>query len=270
MATFSNLLRFITQDTGENTNVWGDSLNAGAIRLIEDAIAATLDVSVTVGDVTLTTANGAADQARNMILNATGNPGVAREIIVPALSKLYVGINNTSPLQDVLFKTAAGTGITIATAATPIWLYCDGTNVIAISVDSVALATNALQLGGFAAALYPRLALANLFTAGQSVQERVIASGATPTPNFALGNVFSFRPSVGFVFQKPTNPASGQTANIIIEIAGGTGGTFVAEYHFPGGVSPTIPGSAGEKWLISLQYDITDDIFIASALEDVS
>lgn len=269
MATFTNLLRFITQDTGENNNVWGDALNSGAINLIEDAIAATLNVDVTVADVTLTTANGAVDQSRNMVLNAIGNPGVAREIIVPALSKLYVGINNTSPIQNVTVKTSAGTGVILDIAATPVWLYCDGTNVIAVSVDSAIEATNALMLGGFLAAAYPRLAANNLFTAGQAVQEVVIASGATPTPDFALTNVFSFRPSVGFVFQKPTNALSGQTANIIIEIAGGTGGTFVADYKFIGGVIPVIPGNAGEKWLISLQYDVIDDVFIASTLPDV-
>lgn len=77
-------------DTG-----WGTTVSDGMISLVDPAIAGTTTLS-TDADVTLTTANGAADQARQMILNCTGSRAAQRTITAPASSKVYVVINGTT------------------------------------------------------------------------------------------------------------------------------------------------------------------------------
>ncbi|MDK1039180.1 MAG: hypothetical protein QGD91_09740, partial [Actinomycetota bacterium] len=73
MDSFTVLLRLVLQETGGNQNQWGFINNASAINLIEDAIAARLDLDVTpaTNPVTLTAANGADDQARNSVIALT-------------------------------------------------------------------------------------------------------------------------------------------------------------------------------------------------------
>jgi hypothetical protein len=65
------------------------------IDLTDQAIAGTTTLS-TDADVTLTTANGVTDQARQMILNCTGSRAAQRTITAPASSKAYVVINGTT------------------------------------------------------------------------------------------------------------------------------------------------------------------------------
>lgn len=60
--------RFVLQATGEGTNVWGLVLNQGVFDLIDFAINGVVTISAS-GATTLTTANGAADQARGAVLN---------------------------------------------------------------------------------------------------------------------------------------------------------------------------------------------------------
>lgn len=68
----------------------------------------------------------------NMIFNCTGTLTALRNLIVPTNKKLYIVINATGGGFGITVKTSAGTGITVANGATRI-LYCDGTNVIAIT-----------------------------------------------------------------------------------------------------------------------------------------
>ncbi len=129
MDSFTVLLRLVLQETGGNQNQWGFINNASAIDLIEDAIAARLDLDVTpaTNPVTLTAANGADDQARNAVIALTGNPGEAKDIIVPSTSKLYIVSNETSPGFDMTIKTNANPGVVVS----------PGTR-IAVVVDPVA------------------------------------------------------------------------------------------------------------------------------------
>ncbi len=127
--TFTSLLRLVLQETGGNQNIWGGINNASAIELLEDAIAARLDLDVTpaIDPVTLLSENGALDQSRNAIIALTGNPGGTRDIIVPSTSKLYIVSNETSPGFDMTIKTNANPGVVVS----------PGTRV-AVVVDSVA------------------------------------------------------------------------------------------------------------------------------------
>lgn len=129
-STYSSLLRLELIGTGDQPGTWGDTTNTNLGTLVEQAIAATATVSVTLGNVTLTELNGSSDQSRCAALLITGSPGVTRNIIAPALSKLYV-VSNTSNASIVL-KTAASTGLTIPSGITQFAFY-NGTDFIAVS-----------------------------------------------------------------------------------------------------------------------------------------
>jgi hypothetical protein len=83
---------------------------------------------MTTADYTLSSNNGATDEARAMVLNLTGSPGLARNVICPAVSKVYVVYNNTGFAQTL--KTSAGSGISVPNGATA-FLRCNGTDVVA-------------------------------------------------------------------------------------------------------------------------------------------
>jgi hypothetical protein len=112
MATlYTPLLKVALPTTGELSGTWGTVINEEITKLFEAAIAGTTTISVNGGDVTLTSTDGAADQARAAILVVTGAPGVSRNIIVPSASKAYIVVNNTN--APVVIKGSATTGASI-------------------------------------------------------------------------------------------------------------------------------------------------------------
>jgi hypothetical protein len=149
-SSYSPNLRVELQTPGEGSDAWGSKLNDGALQLLEDAIAGR--VTVTHDDTanyTLTTANGATDEARRMMLNITGTLTAARNVVCPTVPKLYIAKNATTGGFALTLKTSGGTGISIANGDTML-LMCDGTNVIdAIGFMNLAgLAVGALALNG--------------------------------------------------------------------------------------------------------------------------
>lgn len=110
-STFSPLLRIELIGTGDQSGTWGNTTNVNLGTLIEQAIAGSATIDVTAGNVTLTNFNGATDQARCMALRVTGSPGVSRNIVAPANSKIYVIINGSN--AAVVLKTSVSTGLTI-------------------------------------------------------------------------------------------------------------------------------------------------------------
>jgi hypothetical protein len=112
-STFSPLLQIELIGIGDQNNTWGTTTNTNLGTLIEDAIAGSAAINVTAGNVTLTTFDGSADQARCAALRVTGTPGVSRNIIAPARSKIYVVANGSN--AAVVLKTSTSTGLTIPT-----------------------------------------------------------------------------------------------------------------------------------------------------------
>lgn len=128
-SSYTTSLRLVLPVTGELTGTWGDTVNNGLTQLVEAAIAGTASVTMTDANTTLTTANEAADQARNMFVVLTGTLSATREVICPAVSKLYFVHNNTTGGQSITFKTSLGSGVTVLNGQRAV-LYCNGTNVI--------------------------------------------------------------------------------------------------------------------------------------------
>lgn len=127
MASYTSSLRLVLPATGEYPGTWGTQANNGLTNLVDTSIAGTATITMTAANYTLSTANGASDEARAMFLVLGGTPGGAYNVIVPAVSKLYFVTNSTGSAQTV--KTSAGTGISVPNGAR-MTLRCDGTNVV--------------------------------------------------------------------------------------------------------------------------------------------
>jgi len=130
-STYSDSLRLELMATGEKSNTWGGITNTNLGTLLEQAIAGVGSVTHNdSADYSLTTANGASDEARNAVLVVGGTLTAARNLICPAQEKVYLVKNATAGGFAFTLKTSAGTGISIPNGKTAL-LYCDGTNVVA-------------------------------------------------------------------------------------------------------------------------------------------
>lgn len=122
------------QAPGDNLSTWGTVLNTGVFQLIEDALAGSATLAVS-GPVTLSSANGATDQARCLALVCTGSGGA---ITAPGVKKLYL-VDANAASGPVILTTGSGRTATVAAGARG-WVYCaDGVNFDLV-VDSAALA----------------------------------------------------------------------------------------------------------------------------------
>jgi hypothetical protein len=111
---------------------WGQTVNTGITELLDAAVAGTTTISTWGGPgvaYTLSNNSGTADEARRMFIVATGTPGEAKNVICPAVSKMYVFRNDTTGGFALTLKTSGGTGIAVP-AGQYKFLYCDGTNVV--------------------------------------------------------------------------------------------------------------------------------------------
>ena len=114
VTNFTPLLGLALPTTGDLSGTWGTTVNDAITDLLDDAIAGTVTLA-TDANVTLSTTNGADNQARNAIILCTGARTAIRTITAPAQSKLYVINNATTGGFGILFVGAGPTtGITVA------------------------------------------------------------------------------------------------------------------------------------------------------------
>lgn len=142
-STYTTDLRLTKQGTGDNSGTWGVVAN-NVFQLIEDSIAGLVNINVntTTGDYTLSTANGATDEARNMILKLSGSPAAAKNVIIPAVSKLYLVECTIGTAVTITIKTNSGSGFNMLTGQKS-FVYCDGLNVFSAEADLTALGVTA-------------------------------------------------------------------------------------------------------------------------------
>lgn len=115
-------LRFVTQATGDNLNVWGATLNSQAIAMMDEAVAGVSSFTLS-GAKVLTSANGASDESRRAVLNITG--GTGGTVTAPSVTKAYLVRNATS--GNVIVTTGAGSTAVIPSGDSSN-VFCDGTN----------------------------------------------------------------------------------------------------------------------------------------------
>jgi len=112
VTTFSPLLGLALPTTGDLSGTWGTTVNDAITSLLDSAVAGTTTLSAN-ADVTLTTTNGVANQARNaVILWTASNGATTRNITAPAQSKAYVVVNSGTG-SIVIRATGPTTGVTV-------------------------------------------------------------------------------------------------------------------------------------------------------------
>lgn len=128
MASTYSALKIQLMATGENSGTWGNVTNVNLGTALEEAIVGSADVTFASANVTLTlTDTNASQTARNLRLNLTGTTGGARDLIVPAIEKLYI-VNNGCA-DTVTIKVTGQTGIPVPTGKT-LFVYNNGTDCV--------------------------------------------------------------------------------------------------------------------------------------------
>lgn len=180
---------------GELDGTWGDIVNDSITSLLDSAVAGTTTLSAD-SDVTLTTTNLAANQARQAVLLWTASNGATtRNITAPARSKAYIVINAGTG-SIVLRGAGPTTGVTIVSGERCVaaWNGSDfvkiatstadgvtsvgGTGTVnGISLSGTVTSTGNLTLGG---------ALTGVSLATQVTGTLPVANGGTGTATPAL------------------------------------------------------------------------------------
>lgn len=205
-STYSPELRIELMANGENSGSWGNVTNANLGTLIESAISGAVAVSVTSANQALTALNGAADQARNAVVELTTTTVAPFNVYIPPSSKLYV-IKNSSAYAATVYcstvlgnTTAGGAGVTIPSGKTCM-VWTAGTNV----VEQLNHIVGAFSTGGDAAVGGNATVAGTLAVTGASTFTG-IPSGPTAAPGTnttQLATTAYVRTEVGTALQDP-------------------------------------------------------------------
>lgn len=141
VTNFSPLLGLALPTTGDLTGIWGTTVNNSITNLLDSAVAGTTTLN-TDADVTLSTTNGSANQARNAIILWTASGTVTRNITAPAQSKAYLVINATGSTQSIVLRGAGPTtGVTVP-AGTRALVAWNGSDFVKIVSSTINLTTD--------------------------------------------------------------------------------------------------------------------------------
>lgn len=108
VTSFTSLLGLALPTTGDLSGTWGTTVNDAITTLLDSAVAGTTTLSADT-DVTLSTTNGATNQARQAVILWTATGTTTRNITAPAQSKAYIVINSTGGTQSIVIRGAGPT-----------------------------------------------------------------------------------------------------------------------------------------------------------------
>jgi hypothetical protein len=129
-STYTTNLRLEKQGSGENAGSWGDRLNDNVIDLVDQAVGSYTSISLAADSHTLTTNNGASDEARSAALYLHGTLTSSVDVNVPDnIEKVYIVRNNTSGSFDVTIKSTSETNGFVAPQGTTCVVFTDGVSV---------------------------------------------------------------------------------------------------------------------------------------------
>lgn len=141
VTNFTPLLGLALPTTGDLSGTWGTTVNDAITGLLDSAVAGTTTLSADT-DVTLSTTNGAANQARNAIILWTATGTVTRNITAPAQSKAYFVINATGGTQSIVIRgSGPTTGVTIPAGARALVAW-NGSDFVKVVSNPVVLTTD--------------------------------------------------------------------------------------------------------------------------------
>ena len=258
VTNFTPLLGLALPTTGDLSGTWGTTVNDAITDLLDDAVAGTVTLSAN-ADVTLTTTNGADNQARNaVILWTASNGATTRNITAPAQSKAYIVIN--AGTGSVVIRGAGPTtGITI-TSGTRALVAWNGSDFVKIVSNPIILTTDVSGIlpvvnggtalsSGTSGGVLAYTASGTLASSGALTASALVlggGAGATPTPMGSLGTTTTVLH--GNAGGAPTFGAVSLTADVsgTLPIAnGGTGTTSTTFTNLTTNVTGTLPIANG-------------------------
>jgi hypothetical protein len=275
VTNFSPLLGLALPTTGDLSGTWGTVVNDAITGLLDSAIAGTTTLSADT-DVTLSTTNGATNQARNAIILWTATGTATRNITAPAHSKAYVVINATGGTQSIVLRgSGPTTGVTILAGRKSLVAW-NGSDFVEVAGGKVDLTTDVVGVlpvanGGTNIASYTSgdmvyatgtttLAKRGIGTTGQVL---TVAGGvptwATPASGLPsqTGNAGKYLTTDGTNASWGTLIIPGGGGAISINndvvsatytIASGTNGFSVGPMTIANGVTVTV--SSGQRWVV--------------------
>lgn len=135
MTAYTSLLGLALPVTGDLSGQWGDTVNDEITSLTDSAIAGSTSLT-TDANVTLTTTDGAANQARQAVLHCSGARTAIRTITAPARSKAYIVINSTTGGFPVIVNgVGPTTGVSIPAGVRALIAW-NGSDFVIISLSS--------------------------------------------------------------------------------------------------------------------------------------
>ena len=198
VTNFTPLLGLALPTTGDLSGTWGATVNTAITDLLDDAVAGTVTLSAN-ADVTLTTTNGADNQARNaVILWTASNGATTRNITAPAQSKTYIVINAGTG-SVVIRGSGPTTGVTIPSGARAMVAW-NGSDFVKIVSNPVSLTTDVTGLlpvanGGTGTATPSIVAGSNVTVTGTWPNQTIASTasgGVTAGKSISFAMIFGF------------------------------------------------------------------------------
>ena len=226
-STYSPSLRIELIGAGEQAGTWNTTTNSNLGTLIESAIAGYTTVSVTSANQAFTALDGAADEARNAVIELTTTTGAAFAVYAPPQEKTYIIYNNTSFTASIYNSTVlgnttpAGAALTIA-AGNKTMVFTNGTVFSTLSLPSPGSGT-----------------VTSVGTSG-SVNGITLTGTVTTAGTLTLGGSLS------------NVSLNSQVTNTLPIANGGTGSTSTAYCSLSSNVSGTLPVGNGGTGASSL------------------
>ena len=194
VTNFSPLLGLALPTTGDLQGTWGTTVNDAITGLIDSAVAGTTTLSVD-ADVTLSTTNGAANQARNAIILWTASNGATtRNITAPAQSKAYLVINAGTG-SIVIRGSGPTTGVTVAAGVRALvaWNGSDFVKIVSNPVVLTSDVSGVLPAANGGTGLSSPGTVGNVLTStGSGWASSTSSSGITAGKSIAFSMIFGF------------------------------------------------------------------------------
>ena len=187
----TSLIGLTLPTQGTLSGTWGDTVNNAISQIVDVAVAGTQTIS-TDADITLALTTGSAsstgltaNSSQYAVLLWTAGGTATRTITVPAQSKTYVVINNTSSTQSIIVKAATGSGVTV-TAGNKAIIAWDGTNFVSVGGGSAGGSTTQVQYnnsGAFAGSANmtfdgTKLSVGNILDSGLTASKPVFTDAS--------------------------------------------------------------------------------------------
>jgi microcystin-dependent protein len=126
-SSYSTSLKLELIGSGDQSGTWGTTTNTNLGTLLEQAITGVQAITMTNANYTLSSYNGASDEARNAVLVVSGTNSAIRQIICPLVNKTYIVTNSTTGGYAITIGASSGSLVTIPNGVTA-QVYCNGTN----------------------------------------------------------------------------------------------------------------------------------------------